>query len=794
MEFKYVLFEASAIEFFVHSQEYQHYDSEKAKDLIQKMLNGQQLAIPNMTICKGGTGLIFIGNSVESKKQVLLFDLTQCELFEIEAERPENILSVLQKTFRSAIKFWRDYPFNASERVVGNKLVVFPFSYNFGGKGNKRVVLERQPKLKNLQPSIDRPFLAYKYNSEDVQNGTSEIPETNILEIGLREFILKFDELSSKNTQEFDDNNHPDDKEKVFHHEITCKGSTMHEGFKYMGRDNMVLTESQKKVVNTIGYDKPFRVEGPAGTGKTMSLILRAQWMLQMHRDTNEPFKIVFFAHSESTRHEIEEIFRMKCPESLIEKDSPSIQNSNQTIEVTTLLEWCKRFVGFEDAQLVDTDALDAKDYQRILIETVYKEVYRRYHKTYRALMSEALNSVLCNSEDSIMLDVLTQMLQHEFSVQIKGRSDGKYENYKDLSPVKYGLPVRTEREKEFVFKIFQAYQEYLESIKKYDTDDVVIEAIQRLNAPRWRRARAAEGFDYIFVDEMHLFNTNEQYAFDYLTKELNQADYTDQKEFPAKARRPICFALDYSQAIGDRGLAYNNDFIELEVSDDEHTIYNTVFRSSKSITDFCASIISAGTGFFKADFLNPYGDSARSAFSAEEESKSRIPQLFMYNNDDEMINSIKKHIAAWRKEGAFKDNYDVAVISFISQLLCEETAKEKIGGRDFFLLKSRNAEGLSREVKLNQKHVMSSPDNVNGLEFRCVILVGVDGRVPPQIDSNAISTNYLRYAALNQLYLCSSRAKYRLIILGSTPYNKSTCLKYALDNGTLEEVTTSES
>ena len=48
---------------------------------------------------------------------------------------------------------------------------------------------------------------------------------------------------------------------------------------------------------------------------------------------------------------------------------------------------------------------------------------------------------------------------------------------------------------------------------------------------------------------------------------------------------------------------------------------------------------------------------------------------------------------------------------------------------------------------------MLLSPENVNGLEFQGVILLGVDeGRVP-QRDSIGISANYLRYSALNKLY-----------------------------------------
>lgn len=121
--------------------------------------------------------------------------------------------------------------------------------------------------------------------------------------------------------------------------------------------------------------------------------------------------------------------------------------------------------------------------------------------------------------------------------------------------------------------------------------------------------------------------------------------------------------------------------------------------------------------------------------------------------------------------------------------MLDEETAKDKLG-REFFVLKSNAYSGLSGEIKRNNRYVLSHPDYINGLEFKCVILVGVDeGRVP-QVNSGTsdVSKNYLRYTALNQLYLACTRAKYRVIILGNSLNKKSSCLSYALKTGSLVE------
>ena len=165
---------------------------------------------------------------------------------------------------------------------------------------------------------------------------------------------------------------------------------------------------------------------------------------------------------------------------------------------------------------------------------------------------------------------------------------------------------------------------------------------------------RSEKGFDYIFVDEMHLFNINEQYTFHYLTKCLHQSEI------------PICFALDYSQAIGDRG-NIQQDYVEQTFSGAESNKYQIVFRSSQEIADFCAAVSASGVLMFQSDYRNPYNIPA-SGFTRTEEALCQMPSLYMYSNDDEMIKSLKEHIDTIKKETHCR-NREIALISFEDSL-----------------------------------------------------------------------------------------------------------------------------
>ena len=780
MKTDFILFDISAIESLIRLQEFQSYDFTFTQQLIKSICEGLPFSTGDINSILKDKGLLFIGSKTSDEKQFIVFDSTQCDLFTSEKSSPENLLIVLLKTFRAAIRFWRNQPFTSAERVNHTKLIIFPFKYNMNGKQNKRLVLERQPGIKKFFDfGIKRPLLAYKYNDEDVIDGANEIASVDVLIKASECYLSTLELLQNKHQESITEKTEQNGGSLAsFTTEVqVCR----HDGFKYMEFDRKKenLTNYQKEIIFNPDIKIPIRVDGPAGTGKTMSLILRAYHLLCFAQQTDREFRVIFFAHSESTRYEIEETFKLNNnAEDFLYNEGNT--NNKQTIEIVTLLDWCMNFVGFQETDLTDQDAYTAKEYQRLMIHESFEKCYRKSYNTYAPHLSKELKELIePNIETSFYS--LDFMLQHEFSVQIKGRANGDLEKYKDLKPILNGLPAKTHKDKEFIYSIFKDYQNELDIANQYDSDDVVIETISRLNAPRWRRERSRLGYDYIFVDEMHLFNSNEQYTFHYLTQDINQT------------KVPICFALDYSQAFGDRGDVFN-DYIETEISCDAFKkTYQTVFRSSQAITDFCASIIASGINFFESSFNNPYSKS-ESGLNDKEKTFCEKPQLFMYQNDDLMLGSIKRHVSSFKKDlGAECNNYEIAVISFVDNILDESEAKRLIG-RNCFILKSRNASGLNSEVKRKDQLILSSPYNVNGLEFKCVILVGVDeGRVPQTNGTADISSNYLRYSALNQLYLCSSRAKYRLIILGNSLHGVSSCLQYPIEAENIDVVNISE-
>ena len=81
-------------------------------------------------------------------------------------------------------------------------------------------------------------------------------------------------------------------------------------------------------------------------------------------------------------------------------------------------------------------------------------------------------------------------------------------------------MKLETDAEKEAVADIYQAYFEGLESDGLTGPEQLVSDYLKALSTFEWQRVRKTEGFDYIFVDEMHLFDEQERFVIHQLLAE----------------------------------------------------------------------------------------------------------------------------------------------------------------------------------------------------------------------------------------------------------------------------------
>lgn len=679
-----------------------------------------------------------------------------------------GLILTLQKTFRYASKYWAGLKPSVNERVLSNnKVAIFP--YPIGMQTALRVSIDRNPDEKRRSKrEAQKAVLVYRF-SDNEGGGITESPRLT----NFRKACEGRDNayaLAAKQLHEAGGSRNGSSSLAV----TELRESNMPHVVE-VGLDgwSKVLTNSQLTFVNS-ALTVPHRIEGAAGTGKTLCLVLKALKILQDAVAASEPYRILFISHSEPTRRAIENLLAINGGGEFIETEVELLVKS-QSVKLTTLQELCANLLKREisESELVDRDAYESKLVQRLYAIEGVERALRDEYESHAPFLTESFKKFLAQTEHW----VIAEMLQHEISVQIKGRADQDLGKYKKLDRLKIGLPVENEGDRTFAFLMYQKYQNELEASAQFDTDDVVLSATSQLNTPIWRRRRAREGFNSIFIDETHLFNVNELSVFHRLTKnELSQ---------------PIAYSVDRSQALGDRGwtdLSFEAAFDPSgTVGQSDATRIRSIFRCSPEIVDLAFSVTSSGATLF-TNFHNPLTASL-SAFTAEEERKSRKPAYIEFPSDEAMLEAAftRADILA-RDMGVLKA--DVAIIVFGDDLFARAQESARGSKKPVEVVKSRGDLEAVNRAKISGRFVLSAPEFVGGLEFAGAVLVGVDGgRVPPKGSGLEFepSQNFLNYAAHQRLYVAITRARFRVEILGNKARGVSDILRSGVAAGLLD-------
>lgn len=680
-----------------------------------------------------------------------------------------GLILTIQKTFRFATKYWAGLKPSISERILSNnKVIIFP--YPIGMQTALRVSIDRNPDEKRrASRDTHKALLLYKF-ADSEGGGVTETPRLT----NFRKAWESRNEGYAIAAQQLQDVTEPARGGSTSLAVTELRGANTPRVVE-AGLDGWakVLTSSQLAFVNS-PLTVPHRIEGPAGTGKTLCLVLKALKTLKDASTAGTPHQALFVAHSEPTRRTIENLLAMNGGEELISSEFELLAKP-QSIKVTTLQELCAHLLKREisESELVDRDAYESKLVQRLYaIEGVERALHDEY-ESHSPFLSESFRKFLTETEHW----AIAEMLQHEISVQIKGRADQDLSKYKKLERLKIGLPVENDGDKTFAYLMYQKYQRELEAAAQFDTDDVVLSATSQLSTPIWRRRRAREGFNSIFIDETHLFNVNELSVFHRLTtNELQQ---------------PIAYSVDRSQALGDRGWTDSSFDAAFDPSgtlgQSDPTKIRSVFRCSPEIVDLAFSVTSSGATLF-TNFHNPLTASV-SAFTAEEERKSRKPVYLDFASDEAMLDgAFERADTLAREMGVLKA--DVAVIVFGDDLFSRAQEFTKTSRKPVEVVKSRGDLEAVTRAKNSGRFVLTAPEFVGGLEFAGVVLVGVDGgRVPPTGSGLEFepSQNFLNYAAHQRLYVAITRARFRVEILGNKARGISDVLRSGVAAGLLE-------
>ena len=383
MSFIYVTYDA--ISEMVRLRQFHSPEYDEGMTMVN-IVRGTKYELPRCPIhIQESTNGVVCYTDSRSREKGLLID-HEC-IQELARETDEHIVNIFQKMLKCCMRMFAGVRPAPNEHVSNNTLmVVFPFAKG-SMFGSNRVLID-----KNTQKEAIRKdqilYTAYYYGSTEsrVDINASEI-KRNIKEINALQ--LETINISSEENDQIK-SLYMGQLEPL---ELKLDSNLGYDNWKYY------LTKAQKEFIER-DISGAERLEGAAGTGKTLAMILRCIYLL---RKNNFEKRYIFVTHSIATKNHILDVFKSNLPE--INEHLITEDNFFGSLLVTTIQEWCIKYLGayISETEYLDRDARESKEYQLYVIADAYSEVKMKDMTTYEKLCSpEFLNFIKIHDDNAL--------------------------------------------------------------------------------------------------------------------------------------------------------------------------------------------------------------------------------------------------------------------------------------------------------------------------------------------------------------------------------------------------------
>lgn len=479
---------------------------------------------------------------------------------------------------------------------------------------------------------------------------------------------------------------------------------------------------------------RSLRLRGAAGSGKTLTMALKAVREACAARDKGHPVRILYVTHSWALAGDVEALIgSLSEVGPLTEIDVAPLVFVAQTVLPT------ERQAA--DQVLIGEDSLTGKRLQLGEIDEILTQFIGGDWGGVRDYVSESFRDRI-ESTDGDGRSALLQDLLLEFGCVLGADgilpSFNAEARYLRLMRAPWMMPLENDADKRVVYALYEAYHERLDSQGRMTIDQLLNDFLNFLETNVWHKRRRVEGYDLIFVDEYHLFNVQERQLLRYLGKDVDS--------YPR-----IFMALDprqspYAVFTGDGPGAAFVDGVEAGVVE-----LPTVHRSSPEILELLKHV--------HLDFPNLGLDEDWGMNVGEIESSARngpVPMVVRAGSSAAELTELYTALVD-AYPGSQGSQVAVAVVnearfdevrSFVQSMPSQKYKVSVIEGRD---------DSESQRVK-RRGIVVGLAEHLAGLQFETVFVVGV-----PELEDGLANASYRRRRWLSLLYLAMSRASREL-------------------------------
>lgn len=214
--------------------------------------------------------------------------------------RSAETLVSFQKLLRFCAKFWSGGHFNRSEHIFpkSSKAVIFPLPQSEGAYGSSfRIIVEREPNKKRVaSKGMDGHFLLAYRTCNQQENSPNDV----VNYANFKKVLNKLPEIYSELGKKITALRTHENRSTVAETNLPAKNetSTLRSHLPYQEWVNL-LTHPQLKFVSS-DYETPHRLMGPAGTGKTLSLLLKTIRVRKNAEAHSKDCRALIVTHSEA--------------------------------------------------------------------------------------------------------------------------------------------------------------------------------------------------------------------------------------------------------------------------------------------------------------------------------------------------------------------------------------------------------------------------------------------------------------------------------------------------------------
>ena len=481
----------------------------------------------------------------------------------------------------------------------------------------------------------------------------------------------------------------------------------------------------------------PMKLRGPAGSGKTLALELKALKEVYEARKVGKTVRVLFVTHSWAMAEQVDSTLR------LLDE-----QGGAREIVVFPLVEIAKAVLPPDrlahGPTLLGEDSFSGR---RLLLDRIGETLQRLRNSDWIAYQSGASKEFRQRVEadpGSPEWNSLVWDLMHEFSsvLAASGILPGitAEKRYLGLRRTDWMMPLQTESEKRFALRAYSEYVKALRGEEVLSVDQLVNDFLNYLETFAWDYRRQTDGYDFMFVDEFHLFSDQERQIFSYLSRDSQNFPCLfmslDPRQSPSEIYHDFPVAgVESAQSKEPEGALGKVDAVDL----------TAVHRFSPQILEFVKFIHQSFPALeLGADWL--IDTSALRSTAAP----SDPPRLFQYSEASEEVKGVVERAAA--RHGHHGSSHRVAVVLLDDRRLPEFDGAFQ--GKGIPLVEIRSRDDIDALRYSKRSVVLSSAEYVGGLQFDDVFVAGFPTSLFPQ----RVSDPQMR-RILSALYVAVSRA-----------------------------------